>query len=51
MRRQDTTMHVTGLHITPDRQAIIGQAVLLTLAKHGVEIDGVRITFKVEENF
>lgn len=49
--KHNTVMTVTGLHMTEQRQAQVGQAVLLTLAMQlDGEIDGVRITFSEASN-
>lgn len=43
--KQNVVMTVTGLRITEQRQAQVGQAVLIAMAHQGVEMDGVAIKF------
>jgi hypothetical protein len=48
-RKEPTTMTVTGLNMTVEKQQQVGQAVLIRLAQllNG-EIDGVRIEFRTK---
>lgn len=49
-RKQDTTMTVTNLRMTEQRQAQVGQAVLIALAHQmDGEMDGVTVTFRTGE--
>lgn len=49
-RKMKTRMVVEGLFMTEQRQAQVGQAVLITLYQQEAGMDGVTVTFETDES-
>lgn len=49
-RKMKTRMVIEGLYMTEQRQAQVGQAVLIELYKQEAGMDGVTITFHTEDS-
>lgn len=46
MKRRPVSIRVEGAIMTEDKQQVVGQSILSSLALKGVDIDGVTITFE-----
>lgn len=50
-RKRTMSIHVAGLNLTPQREAQVGQAVMIALAQQlDGETDGVTIVFTPQED-